>query len=270
MRFKLFYIMTLSLGLAVFVSCRSNSNFERTSLSDTLTDLGDVPEGGLIDTDGDGIADAIDVDGDGEPDVPFDPGTTIDPTDGGDSNDDGDPDDDNDGIPDTSDPDPTEPTLRDGGCIIFADTPLYNMSEDGTTNVSISGQNVMLSVSGNGTVHTFNLAGSPNLKRLIVNNSGNSNKIIVKNAELTIGICNEISGGSNAQVYESTSAALADLISGTGGNNSVDVLLPLSYGVRYSFSGNSHCMSVLAGTTVRFSDSNDNGHTFLDDGSTCL
>ena len=82
---------------------------------------------------------------------------------------------------------------------------------------------------------------------------------------MKVGICNEMSGGSNAELFESKSAVIADLQSGTGGKNSLDIRFVPSWGLNFDLSGNNHCIAGPAGTIVKHYDANDNGHkVYLD------
>ncbi|MFH1264059.1 MAG: hypothetical protein V1495_11530 [Pseudomonadota bacterium] len=170
---------------------------------------------------------------------------------------------------------PTPPIVRvNGSCINYGiGTTAVTNAPSGSFQPSLSGiQNYIVSVSSNGVDATFDMSLAPDLERIVIYHKGNSNTLRFTNAQMAVGICNELSGGSNAELFQNTSSAeIADLQSGTGGSNKLDIRLVPSWGLNYSLLGNGHCISAPAGTVVQNQSSNDNGHEVnIGNGVTCL
>jgi hypothetical protein len=150
---------------------------------------------------------------------------------------------------------PTPPVVRyNGSCVNYgigitaaADAP------SGTFQPSLSGvQNYIVSVSSNGVAATFDMSLAPNLERIIIYHKGNSNILRFANAKMAVGICNEMAGGSNGELFQDTcSAEIADLQSGTGGDNKLDLRFKPSWGLNYALGGNNQCISAPAGTELK-------------------
>lgn len=249
---KRYLILAIPLVFGVF-SCAGHYDLTLGSFQEAL---GQAPGGSgtVVDANGDGVPDGIDTNGDGIPDIPFTP-------------------------PDVSNPgaveDPANPILRDATnhCIPSVGSFIeINGNDDSHITAADVGtvDTLIVQISSKSSNVTVDLSNN-SIKRIIVYQSGNSNKITVSNTKMTQGFCNQMSGGSNAELLESTSSAvIVDLMSGTGGGNSLDLRFKPSTGLRYQLSGNNQCISAPLGTTILSHSSNNNGHQELFDGTTCL
>lgn len=249
-----------------------SSSFNYDTLSEVLDNADPTAEGTFVDFDGDGIADGIDTDGDGNSDIDFDPGDLGDPIDDGSSSSSS-----SSGGGDDGTVDPVDPIRTDNGnCVITAGTAYLSGNQDSNITASDLGSNtsVLVNVTSNSTDVTIDLSGATNLKRIAIHMKGNSNTISVRNSTMEHGFCNQGSGGSNSVILETTNSAnIVDLMSGTGGSNNLDSLFTPALGLIYNLSGNSHCISYTAGTELLSSSSNDNDHTIYDNDTnvgTCL
>jgi hypothetical protein len=162
-------------------------------------------------------------------------------------------------------PTPTPPVVRDdsGSCYNagIGMSVAVDVKDDGTFKPNLpTAQAYIVSISSNSVNATFDMSLMSKLERILVYTTGNSNRVTFKNADMKVGMCNEMSGGSNGQKFENCTAVIADLMSGSGGKNKLDERCTLSWGLNFDLSGNNHCISGPAGTVVKNDESNDNGH----------
>ena len=254
----------LWVGGYMFMNCSGTLPLGYSNFSDAIEDLPEGTSVDVLDSDFDGMADGIDTNGDGEPDIIIhlptaaptptpDPEATLTPT-----------------PPPGTTPTPT-PVLRVGGegaCLPSVGSVCPGLPPSQTCN---GYANVFLPGSTHGKPITYDFQGAT-MKRIILGMmTGNGNSVEVRGANMIDGFCNEkIAGNSNYVKLTSTSAYAIDLLASRGGSNSVDSLFVPTGHLKYNISGNNNCVSFPTGTSIHPSSSQGgSGSNAVKEGTTC-